>query len=102
MMRPLFGEVMPTGVEEVKPMESNSFVLYPNPLNGNILHLDWYDKEAKNVEVEIYNITGQLILRRNFDSEINVADIGNGVYLVRLTDKSTGEQMTQKLIKRNL
>lgn len=102
MMRPLFGEVMPTGVEELKPLKSNSFVLYPNPLNGNILHLDWPDKEAANVEVEIYNITGQLILRRNFDTEMNVADLGSGVYLVRLIDKSTGEQMTQKLIKRNL
>lgn len=102
MMRPLFGEVMPIGVEDIKPVESASFVLYPNPLNGDLLHLDWPDKDASNVEVEIYNITGQLMLRRNFDTEIQVGDIGNGVYLVRLTDKSTGEQMTQKLIKRKL
>ena len=101
MMRPLFGEVMPTGIEEVKPMKSNPFVLYPNPLKGDVLHIDWTDKETQDVELAIYNITGQMVLRRKFDSEINVADLVNGVYLVRLTDRSTGEQMTQKLIKRN-
>lgn len=102
MMRPLFGEVMPTGTSDIKPLAKSSFVLYPNPVNGDVIHLDWPKADYHTIEVEIYNITGQLILRRSDERDINISELGNGVYLVKLTDTETGESTTQKMIKRKL
>lgn len=102
MMRPLFGEVMPTGTNDIKPLPKSSFVLYPNPVNGDVIHLDWPKADNHTIKVEIYNITGQLMLRRNDERDINVSELGNGVYLVKLTDTETGESTTQKMIKRKL
>ncbi len=102
MMRPLFGEANPTGIEDINTVQSTTFVMYPNPLNGDIVHLDWPDSEKNSIEVEIYNITGQLMLRRDYENSIDVSEFINGVYLVRLTNLETGETKTQKLIKRKL
>ncbi|NPD44684.1 MULTISPECIES: T9SS type A sorting domain-containing protein [unclassified Lentimicrobium] len=102
MMRPLFGEVMPTATNDIKPIPKSSFVLYPNPVNGDIIHLDWPKADYHTIKVEIYNITGQLMLRRNDERDINVSELGNGVYLVKMTDTETGENTTQKMIKRKL
>lgn len=101
MMRPLFGEVMPTGIE-IKPLSSSRFILYPNPVNGDLVYLDWPENDILDVEMSIYNITGQLMLQRNFESEVDISEFGNGVYLVRLTNKKTGESTTQKMIKRKI
>lgn len=102
MMRPLFGEVNPTGINDIKPLAKSSFNLYPNPLNGDIVHIDWSIADEHQVEIEIYNITGQLMLRRAYENDIDVSELGNGVYLVKLTDTETGESTTQKMIKRKL
>lgn len=102
MMRPLFGELNPTGIADIQPSSESSFNLYPNPVSGNVMHVDWSVADGHEVEIEIYNITGQLVLRRPYENDIDVSDLRNGVYLVKLTDTETGESTTQKMIKRKL
>lgn len=70
--------------------------MYPNPLKGNYLNID----TTNNLNIEIYDVLGKLVLESNVNSnikKINVGTLHNGIYIVRLI--SENGQVTKKLIK---
>jgi len=99
MLRPEFGVNALTGVSTVKPVQE-SFSLYPNPLSGSYLNLDYSANNPINAEIEIYNLTGQLIYRQRFEKQINVSQLNRGIYLVKLVDRTNAQIQTKKLIIR--
>ena len=82
-----------TGINTV--VINNKFVIYPNPVSDNIT-VD-YKPESKNVSIQIYDATGQLVKQEktNFQSiqTISVNDLSNGLYLLNLQD---GENIISK------
>jgi hypothetical protein len=77
---------------------SNDVLVYPNP-TSNLLHVI-LSQESTNGEIQtvsIYNMEGQLILRKSNDTnEINLDKIPPGTYFVQI---NTGlKQVTKKLI----
>jgi len=66
--------------------------IYPNPLNGDLLNIEFGDFESNDnkVQVSLYSITGQLVLhkelqfKQKLDFEIN-PEIKNSIYFVKIT-----------------
>ncbi len=97
MIRPVFGSANFVGAEEIK--EKENLKIYPNPLFGEYLYLNWPDKNLDDMWLEIYHIGGQQVYSNRAESIVQLGTLNNGVYFVRITDPSTGESVTQKLIK---
>lgn len=65
-----------------------TFVLFPNPSNDN--GIVYFNRTA---DVEVYDISGKLILSQKEAQTINTKEMSSGIYLVK-----TGEGITKKLI----
>lgn len=99
MLRPEFGVNELTGTVAVKPLQE-SFSFYPNPVSGPYINLDYTANDRFGIEVEFYNITGQLVYKQLYDNQIDVSHLNKGVYLIRLVDKVNSQVQTKKLIIR--
>jgi choice-of-anchor B domain-containing protein len=75
------------GVNEADDL---GFSMYPNPSNNNLTI-----KSTNNplTTVEIYNVSGQIVLSFNFSESISeimdVSNLNSGIYLVRINDSIT-------------
>jgi len=67
--------------------------VWPNPTNG-ILHIS----ADPNIKVEICNLLGQMVLCAENTSDIDISDLENGVYFLRVSEKNGGSSVT-KIIK---
>ncbi len=68
--------------------------VYPNPMS-DVLHI-----ESNNVkEVAIFNAVGQQVLFIDNTNEINVESLNEGLYFVKISDKS-GNSVVKKIVKR--
>lgn len=78
---------------------SERIKLFPNPIaSGNTLKIDLGARlEAK---IEIYNITGKLVLAENTnrlsEKELNVSSLTNGIYIVKVSANTTS--ISRKLV----
>ena len=79
-----------TGVDENNVA---SFEIYPNPMN-NTLYIN-----GAVQDVTIFNAVGQQVLFVENANEINVADLNEGLYFVRISDKK-GNSVVKKTVKR--
>jgi len=77
--------------------------LFPNPTQGSFI-IQVSGNDGGNIEVEIYNTTGQLIRRESAvtgEEEaimvVHIADLSEGVYLIRISVK--GETIIKKMYK---
>ncbi len=81
------------GINEVTA--AIQFNIYPNPLNDNILQVT-SNANAIGQTVEVYDAEGRIVYAskiRNQRTEIDVANLSNGVYLVKIANS------VKKLIK---
>ena len=67
-----------TGVDEKEQM----FIVYPNPARETVTI-----EGIEVAEVQVYNALGQLVKTVRGTNEINVGDLPEGMYLLRITDK---------------
>ena len=89
-------QIIPVTWKEEVDIEENSFALvelYPNPMN-DILYIESDDV----VSVTVFNAVGQQVLFVENRNEIDVAELNNGLYFVRLVDNK-GNTLTKKIIK---
>jgi agmatine/peptidylarginine deiminase len=70
-----------------------SFEVYPNPMN-NTLYIN-----GNVQDVTIFNAVGQQVLFVENANEINVEDLSEGLYFVRISDKN-GNSIVKKIVKR--
>lgn len=83
-------ELISTGVDENTVA---SFEVYPNPMN-NTLYIN-----GNVQDVTIFNAVGQQVLFVENENEINVNDLSEGLYFVRISDKN-GNNAVKKIVKR--
>ena len=89
-------QIIPVTWKEEVDIEENSFALvelYPNPMN-DVLYIESDDV----VSVTFFNAVGQQVLFVENRNEIDVAELNNGLYFVRLVDNK-GNTLTKKIIK---
>jgi ligand-binding sensor domain-containing protein len=76
--------------EYLKPTQSNEFNLFPNPTNGKFtIELSNY---SKNQQIEIYNLSGQLIKSLKTTTpkvQIDLSAFPKGLYFIRVKNGKT-------------
>jgi endonuclease I len=88
---------MHTQTLSVATFEATSFVLYPNPTNGNTVFINTQNNATVDA-VTIYDISGREVLQQNnVSNQIDVQKLQQGMYLIQL---QIGNQIiTKKLLK---
>jgi len=71
------------------------FSVYPNPTTG-ILTIQ---SKTSIVQIEIYNQLGQLVLSNNEENTIDISNVGQGLYFIKILDEN-GNIGTQKVVKK--
>ena len=74
---------------------SPSLTVFPNPTNDKIVI-----EGIKPTEVQVYNTLGQCVKTAKGSNEINMENLAEGVYLLKVTDKE-GTIHTGKVIKKS-
>lgn len=74
---------------------SNSINIYPNPTKGEV-SISINDKEIHNFSLEVSDIHGKIILKKEIQTNNLRLDLPNGLYFLKLTDKEN--VYTKKLI----
>lgn len=87
--------------ESVDISAKTNFMVYPNPSSGTV-YFTTADMGIETYLVTVYDITGKAIFIKEYSdgervNSINV-DLSSGVYLMQLTDKSSGDVYKQKFI----
>jgi hypothetical protein len=88
------------GIEENEISEANSLIsVYPNPAS-NMLYIS---SESELNSVMVYDVVGQLVkqvnLDRDFNSNLDISDLNNGVYILQVETVS-GEYNSSKFVKK--
>lgn len=95
MIRPVMGsDPYFIGIDENQEIASN-MTLYPNPAN-NVVRIDGVDAEFAK-EIVIYDIAGKAVKHYMYCNELNVNDLQNGAYMLRVIMKD-GSCETSKLL----
>ncbi len=75
---------------------------YPNPTSSFInIKINDYNKE--NLSYELYDLLGKVLIKKRITSDftkINIKDLPNAVYLLKLSNSSNENIKTLKIIKK--
>ena len=77
----------------VNDLNANEVSVYPNPTTG-ILNIESTQKIHK---IEIYNLAGKLLRQEQSTGKLNLSDLNQGVYLIRISPEK-GASLTKKII----
>ncbi|MDF1551022.1 MAG: T9SS type A sorting domain-containing protein, partial [Bacteroidales bacterium] len=101
MIRPFFGKKLTTLIEPAIVKLNPKVVVFPNPTRDeitiNISNLPGYQK----INVQIFNLSGEIVHQLIYQNQstIDLSNLNEGIYLLRLSDKSNAINYTQKIIK---
>ena len=80
----------------------NSFLLYPNPNNGNFTCVNVVDGEQTS-HLYVYDVTGKLVhsqvINNNAPFDLNLNQFNSGLYLVRVINKNSSDNFKLKINK---
>jgi endonuclease I/chitodextrinase len=88
-------------VQFLKPMPEKDgfFTMYPNPVEGQLLHIHITEQESEFVTYKVSSLLGRTILSGTLtNSSININKLKAGIYLVHITDGD--ETSVRKFIKK--
>ncbi|KAA5536430.1 T9SS type A sorting domain-containing protein [Taibaiella lutea] len=92
-----------TGVTQAKGKDLNGSInIYPNPNTTGIVNIAFNFAEQRNIQLEIYSITGTLLKKIQLSHVakdnyfIDLSAFSNGMYLLKFSDGNTSD--TQKIM----
>ena len=101
LIRPIIGN---SGVEisDQKNPET-TLEIFPNPNNTGILYINLskaliIEAETGNVELVFYNMYGQIVYKSQYQNQIDVSILPQGIYIVRVNSLLLEESLTSKII----
>lgn len=93
----LIGNDENLSIDDFENANTEQMAIFPNPVN-NTLKINTKNKESIHL-VEIYNLTGQLVLKQTSGGDtIDVSTLDKSIYLIKITTSNTREY-TSKFIK---
>lgn len=87
----------PTGITDKKADEFSN-IFYPNPSSGIVLIRDEYNNHFSSFE--LYNLLGKKVKEFSGTSKLDIRDLDEGYYFVRMTDVNK-QVFTTRIIKTN-
>lgn len=79
----------------IENFNNENIKLIPNPTDG-IIHVD----SNKNYQIEVFSNAGKSVLK-TFGNKVDIAQMQNGIYFVKLADENTGNVISYKVIKKD-
>lgn len=97
MIRPVFSSTpLINGVDE--GLVANSLNVYPVPAH-DFIKISIDHPEATRMIMKITDVTGRMAIQpAPFKTEMNVSELGSGIYFLQVTDPSTGSTYSRKLV----
>jgi len=83
---------MATSIHE---LNGQSLSVYPNPVK-DILNIEVLYTEGLNAK--LYNSTGQLVRKLNFNIANNISDLQSGIYILEVIDSKKNNSIIEKII----
>jgi hypothetical protein len=77
----------------IVPEKEPEISIYPNPTDGIV-----YLKSDTPLDVEVYNIAGEMIIRKVGVSLVDLTNLSSGIYMLRIRTESTS--VTRRIVKR--
>ncbi len=96
LIRPVMGEETYFTTSNTETLDNNAFRVYPNPVK-DVLAIESSDLNFQG-NIEIFDATGKRVWDSGFREFIPVPDWSNGLYIIRITEESTGRIYSQKFI----
>lgn len=87
-------------VTKINPLENNVNI-YPNPSTDGYVNIQFNLEDKQDLNIEVYDLTGKRVfLNRaqnvtNNNLKINVSELSNGMYLVKVSNKA--HSITKKI-----
>lgn len=85
----------------MEEMSLGSLEIYPNPVNGQIVNLQFPSSNYEDAELEIYDNLGRKVIQSVLvygESQVNISDLLPGFYIVSV--KVGGQVLQERLIKK--
>jgi hypothetical protein len=99
MISPSFRKINDVLEKEINE-NSNRFMIYPNPNDGNFKIID-FNNETKDINVTIYDYTGKTVFIKEYLSNGNDYDLNltlaDGMYQIVIINKFSNEKYFQKI-----
>jgi hypothetical protein len=112
LIRPVLGKKLKeTPVQ--KSADVDLFDVYPNPNQTGKIHIKFLqypkynatpyevgvkEEVLQQMEILVYNLVGQKVFHADYQPEIDLSGLNEGVYLVRIVDNYHHQTMTEKLV----
>ncbi|MBP7496184.1 MAG: T9SS type A sorting domain-containing protein [Bacteroidales bacterium] len=99
MLRPVFNSTSAWLNIDKGEQQGNSFILYPNPLNSNLLFVKLQTTtKIKDLRMEIYSPEGKKLYSGLYRENVDLTGIKAGLYFVRLYNIDNSFNLTKKLV----
>ena len=97
MLRPVFGTTPDPEVSIHEENLDDDFLIYPNPA-ANTLYLK--NSNNDSYQLQLIDVYGKVIIetQAKISNKIDVTNISNGMYIVRLTNNNTNKTALKKVI----
>lgn len=93
-------EITNLSVTKINTLENNVSI-YPNPSSNGVVNVKFNLQDQEDVTIELYDITGKKVFVKemanvtNNNVAFNVSELNNGMYLVKINNKS--HSVTKKI-----
>jgi len=80
----------------------NNIKVYPNPVE-NILTIDLDEYKNQNISVELFDVTGKMVLFKSFNTAKVIVDLNDfitGTYILKIKDKEGNILHSEKVVKK--
>ena len=88
--KPFWGTCSSLGIDDQNQLDIS---IYPNPVIDKL----FIQGLSNPTKISVYNILGKLVLSKTTSSEINVDNLQNGIYILKIVDEQ--KEIVRKFIK---
>lgn len=97
MIRPVVGSDYYIGIEE-NEYDVNQLLVYPNP-SSDVLNISNLSSNLCH-DVKVYDMTGRLLKQYVNENRLDVSDLSNGLYMIRVTTEAGNSYIAKFLISK--
>ncbi|MGB1247353.1 MAG: T9SS type A sorting domain-containing protein [Chitinophagales bacterium] len=89
----------PDTTTAVYTVSKEDFFIFPNPAQ-TIINIEGVNNPNDISQIEMYNVIGKKVKELSYSNTVDVQDLENGFYLLKLLDSKTNTYYTQTFIKK--
>lgn len=103
MIRPLLGADINPDKKQEKNTESNELVIYPNPAQSGLINIEipykyYVNYNDNDFTTRIYSIIGKLVHESQYQKQLDVYSLRNGLYIIEVTNNRNNLIFKNKLV----